>query len=291
MKDSEQQYLFEHYNPLEERVGRAFFRELPKESGIYKMYGRGDELLYVGKAKNLRTRLFSYRRARMGQTSRKTVRLIRQIRHIEYELCSGEKEALLRENELIRNRRPAFNRAKKSPEAYYFIHLRREDGEWIFRLDMRRRADESEWTTYGAFKGHRTVRRALGSLLRLLYIRERSLDSVHRLPCVLLRNLTPMNFRLPLSENGSPLAPALLDTLFKGQSLCFFEWAADQFTNRKLLELYIGRLILADMEAVRWFYEKCCRRNFDIVNRLQLDTHIIPKEKLDDYLVELAVHR
>ena len=61
---SDQQRLFDEYNPIEKRVGEHFFEELPKQSGIYKMYGSAGRLLYVGKAKNLRNRLFTYRRAK-----------------------------------------------------------------------------------------------------------------------------------------------------------------------------------------------------------------------------------
>ncbi|MDX1619061.1 MAG: GIY-YIG nuclease family protein, partial [Balneolaceae bacterium] len=251
MRDPAQQYLFEHYNPLDDRIGPDFFDGLPTEPGVYKMYGSGEELLYVGKAKNIRTRLFTYRRARVGRVSRKTIRLIRQVRHIEYELCGDEREALLRENKLIREYRPEYNRAKKSPETYYFVHLSTGDPEHElrFRLDMNRRAEQSIWSTYGAFKGHRLVRGALGSLLRLLYISEHAPESVHKLPCVLLKNLTPLNYRLSPQGKTFMCDSNLLETLFRGESDLLFDWLNRQFRDRDLLEQFIGKLILEDMEA------------------------------------------
>ncbi len=120
---AEQQRLFNHYNPIEDRLGSDFFEELPQEPGVYKMYGSQDKLLYVGKAKNLRNRLFTYRRAKMGSTRRKTVRLIRMTHHIEIKITSNEKEALLLENKLIRENQPEFNHAKKQPETYYFVGI------------------------------------------------------------------------------------------------------------------------------------------------------------------------
>lgn len=89
---SEQQRLFEHYNPIENRVGKLFFEELSTKPGVYKIYGRSEDLLYVGKAKNLRNRLFSYRRAKMGTTPRKTIRLIWMTQKINIEVCKSEKE-------------------------------------------------------------------------------------------------------------------------------------------------------------------------------------------------------
>lgn len=53
-------------------MGKAFFEQLPRKPGVYKIFGRSEELLYVGKAKDLRNRLLTYRRAKMGTISRKT---------------------------------------------------------------------------------------------------------------------------------------------------------------------------------------------------------------------------
>lgn len=289
MKHLNQQRLFEHYNPLEERIGSEFFDELPTGTGIYKMYGPKEELLYVGKAKNLRNRLFTYRRAKVGLVSRKTIRLIRKVHRIEYERCSDEKKALLLENELIRNRRPEFNRAKKSPETYYYIHFNTEEDNIFFRLDMTRQTEDGGWQTYGAFKGHRLVRRAMGSLLRLLFVAEHSLESVHGLPPVLLQNLTPMNYRLPFLGDTFSLDLSLLDALLKGDSEIFFEWITERFRDEGQIERYIGKLILEDLESVKNFFARCCRRNYEIVERLQLESHIIPQEKLDDYLIQVSL--
>ncbi|MDR8392804.1 nucleotide excision repair endonuclease [Aliifodinibius sp. S!AR15-10] len=287
MKNSEQQRLFNHYNPLEDRLGTDFFDALPKKPGIYKMYGRDGMLLYVGKAKNLRNRLFTYRRAKVGKSSRKTIRLIRMVHDIQYELCKNEKQALLRENKLIRQKQPEFNHAKKSPETYYFIHVKQEENYWTFKLNMRQYS-EKEWHTYGAFKGHVVVRKALGALFRLLYIAEHKVDSAHHLPSILLKNLTPMNYSLNVSDEHI-ISTALLEKLFIGSSDELFEIMLSHFREQELLDKYIGKLLLEDFEALKRFYENCSQRNHQIVQHLDLDTHIIPQQKLDDYLIEMAL--
>ncbi|MDX1636526.1 MAG: GIY-YIG nuclease family protein [Balneolaceae bacterium] len=288
MSKSRQQRLFAHYNPLEDRLGRTFFEELPEKPGIYKMYARTGDLLYVGKAKNLRNRLFTYRRARVGSVSRKTVRLIRMVHDIELELCGSEKEALLRENALIRRHRPEFNHAKKSPETYYFIHFREDEANWRFTLNMREKAPGSGWHTFGAFKGHTLVRTALGGILRLLHVVEHRVTSTHRLPPVLFKNLTPMDYRLP-TPASEVLKTGDLRDFFTGISTTFLDTVMAYFREEGLLDQYIGKLLLEDLESVNRFYEKCCRRNNQIVEQLQLDSHIIPQHKLDDYLIEFAL--
>ena len=56
-----QQWLFAPAKPLVERLGKKFFRKIPARPGVYKMHDSTGNLLYVGKAKNLRQRLRSYR--------------------------------------------------------------------------------------------------------------------------------------------------------------------------------------------------------------------------------------
>lgn len=285
---SEQQRLFDHYNPIEERMGKSFFDELPRQPGIYKMFGRNDELLYVGKAKNLRNRLFTYRRAKMGSTRRKTVRLIRMTYQIEIQTCDTEKAALLLENKLIREHQPEFNYAKKQPETYYFVGLDKTKETLSFSLQMHQ--PESEFV-FGAFKGHRVIRKSLGGLIRILYLLEHQVESIFDLPSILTRKLTPMQYELPVAwDDGSLMQVVWKPTLeyYRGQSTRLLDIIMDRCENRELLESLMGSMILDDLEAMKWFYERCSQRNYQIQQHLQLESPLIPQQKLDDYLIEWA---
>ena len=192
-----QQRLFEHYNPIENRLGKSFFEELPRKPGVYKMYSGSGGLLYVGKAKDLRNRLLTYRRAKMGTTLRKKIRLIRMTHNINIHICESEREALLLENELIRKHQPEFNHAKKRPETYYFIGLNREEKSLRFSLKMYQPKMDY---IYGAFKGHRLVRKSMGGIIRMLYILEHDVASAFDLPSILTQKLTPMQYDLPIDQ-------------------------------------------------------------------------------------------
>ncbi len=284
---SDQKRLFDHYNPIEERVGKSFFEELPRQPGIYKMFGRKQELLYVGKAKDLRDRLFTYRRAKMGSTRRKIVRLIRMTHQVEIETCNTEKEALLLENKLIREHQPEFNHAKKQPETYYFVGLEKKDRALAFNLQMHQPDNEF---VFGAFKGHRVIRKSLGGLIRILYLLEHQVDSVFELPSILTRKLTPMQYELPIAwsrELMTNIWPLMLD-YFLGKRMDLLETFMETCRKRELLESFAGSMILDDLEAMKWFYERCSRRNFEIQQQLGLYNPLIPQEKLDDYLIEWA---
>src|SRR3977135_3680562 len=96
-----QSRLFPDPQPLVERLGHDFCRQLPQTPGVYLMRNRAAEVLYVGKAKNLRKRVCSYRVANPERMARRTLRLLRLVEHIGWEECSDEHSALQRESELL----------------------------------------------------------------------------------------------------------------------------------------------------------------------------------------------
>lgn len=254
------------------------------------MYGGSESLLYVGKAKDLRNRLFTYRRAKMDRTSRKIIRLIRMTHSINIQICESEKEALLLENELIRKHQPEFNQAKKKPETYYFIGLSREEESLGFSLQMYQ--PDTDYV-FGAFKGHRLVRKSMGGVIRMLYILEHNISSAFQLPGILTQKLTPMQYDLPIDQKGVVMTSIwdnLLE-LLRGQSTLFISQVIELCESRGLLESFAGSMILDDLDSLKWFYRRCSSRNYQISQQLELDSPVIPQEKLDDYLIEWVFER
>ncbi len=107
--------------PLDDRLGGSFFRQIPHQPGVYRMFGAEGRLLYVGKAGDLRQRLTSYRS--LAHASRKTIRLLHLVRSITWEVCATEEQATLRENDLLRTHRPRFNRMGVWPDANGYLEL------------------------------------------------------------------------------------------------------------------------------------------------------------------------
>lgn len=124
--------------PLEERLGRAFFLCLPRRPGVYFMWSAEDLLLYVGKAVDLHQRLNSYRF--LHGASRKTHRLVHAVHRITYEVHPDAESAVLRENQLLREHRPRFNRLNTWPAANCFVEVA-SGANWleiaVFRPSMR----------------------------------------------------------------------------------------------------------------------------------------------------------
>jgi len=110
-------------------LGEAFFRQLPEAPGVYLMCGAGDAVLYVGKARNLRHRLSSYRVANPDRLPRRLLRLLHRIERIDWETCEDEAGALQREAALLLSLKPRFNRAGVWPKPRRFLAWRvRPDG-------------------------------------------------------------------------------------------------------------------------------------------------------------------
>lgn len=161
-----QQRFWPDPQPLVERLGREFFRHLPESPGVYLMHGLGDAVLYVGKAKNLRHRLSSYRVANPERMARRTLRLLRLVECIAWEKCDDESAALRRESELLLALKPRFNRAGVWPGSKRFLAWRSQPaGLELAVLE----SPEEGWNCAGPFGGQAVhVHRAL---VRLLWCR------------------------------------------------------------------------------------------------------------------------
>src|SRR5256885_1224515 len=89
---------------------------IPHQPGCYKYYDEGNELLYVGKAKDLRKRVSSYFNKNLGNY--KTHKLVTLIRTIDFTVTNTEHDAFLLENSLIKHYQPRFNISLKDDKTY-----------------------------------------------------------------------------------------------------------------------------------------------------------------------------
>lgn len=156
--------LFPDTRPLVERLGGEFFRQLPNRPGVYLMRDRLGTVVYVGKAKNLRQRLQSYRVANPDRVPKRLMRLLKTATSIEHQECADEAAALAREAELIRELKPRFNRAGVWPAPVRVLLWRR--GDQGVELALREVAEEG-WNQHQLLKGGAAV--MFGALVRLLW--------------------------------------------------------------------------------------------------------------------------
>src|SRR4051794_577613 len=95
---------------------------LPTEPGVYLMKNERQEILYVGKAVNLRNRVRSYFQSGRGH-SPKVRAMVQQVRDLEIITTRSEVEALVLESNLIKHHRPYYNALLKDDKQYPFLKL------------------------------------------------------------------------------------------------------------------------------------------------------------------------
>ncbi|HLK27773.1 MAG TPA: excinuclease ABC subunit UvrC [Puia sp.] len=115
---------------------------IPNQPGIYKYFDEANELIYVGKAKNIRKRVSSYFLKTF--TTYKTHELVQRIHHIEFTIVNSEQDAFFLENSLIKQFQPRFNINLKDDKSYPFIVIKNEPFPRVF-LTRKKINDGSEY--------------------------------------------------------------------------------------------------------------------------------------------------
>lgn len=143
-------------------------RGLPTRPGVYRMLDAGGEVIYVGKARNLRNRVSSY--FSKSVTAPKTRRLVELVADIEITVTRTEDEALLLENNLIKQLRPRYNILLRDDKSYPYIRLTSDDA--FPRLSFYRGSRKQPGRYFGPWPNAGAVRDALNQLQRLFKIRQ-----------------------------------------------------------------------------------------------------------------------
>ena len=105
-------------------------KTLPSEPGVYRYYDKKGEILYVGKAKNLKNRVLSY--FNKSQIGYKTRMMVSKIVRLETTVVNSEYDALLLENNLIKEYQPFYNILLKDDKSYPWICIKKEPFPRIF---------------------------------------------------------------------------------------------------------------------------------------------------------------
>jgi excinuclease ABC subunit C len=179
--------------PVEDAPGRTKKRgadiiaehlaRLPTRPGVYRMIGADGEVLYVGKAKNLKARLSQYAQGR-GHGNHIT-RMIGLTENLEIIVTATETEALLLEANMIKRLKPRFNVILRDDKSFPFIAIRRDHQSAA--LQKHRGAKNFKGEFFGPFASANAVNRTLNTLQKAFLLRSCS-DSVftsRTRPCML----------------------------------------------------------------------------------------------------------
>ncbi len=164
-------------------VIRDNLTRLPSKPGVYRMFGEGGEVLYVGKARDLKARVSNY--CRMGGHTQRIARMIALTRAMEFVTTETETEALLLEASLVKSLKPRFNVLLRDDKSFPYILIRRNHE--APQIKKYRGAKQDEGDYFGPFASAGAVMRTLDTLQKAFLLRtcEDSVYSARTRPCML----------------------------------------------------------------------------------------------------------
>lgn len=143
-------------------------KKLPKSPGVYLMYDEKDAIIYVGKAKNLNNRVRSYFREKIGRGPQ-IEKMVSLLRRFEYIITDSELEALVLENNLIKEYSPRYNTLLKDDKTYPYIKVTM--GEEYPRVLFSREMKKDRSRYFGPYYGAAAVKETIELINRLYRLR------------------------------------------------------------------------------------------------------------------------
>ena len=163
---------------------KILIKDIPKKTGIYLMKNRTGKPIYIGKAKNLRSRVRSY--FNTGGDGRPQIHyLIKEVESIDFIVTKDEREALILENSLIKTHKPRFNIRLKDDKSYSFLCITNRDN--FPSLVRSRRIKENGSSYYGPFASAGALKQTKRLVHRLFKLRDCSEEKFKRYwqrPCL-----------------------------------------------------------------------------------------------------------
>jgi len=243
-------------------------KNFPKKPGVYRFYNKSSEVIYVGKAKNLKSRVASYFNDLSGQ-NRKTFKMVSEIAHIEFTIVNSEFDALLLENSLIKQYQPRFNILLKDDKSFPYITVVKEHFPRIYST---RRVYRSRGDYYGPYTSVRAMKSVLELIRNLYTVRTCNLnlspESIEKGkykvcleyhigkckgPCVGLQTEKDYLMDIKLAEdilkgNLAPVRGYFKEQMQKAAEKMDFEFAQVMKEKLELLEKFQSRTVIVNQK-------------------------------------------
>ncbi len=156
------------FKKFDQRLGKEALSQLPTLPGVYRFFNVSGELIYIGKAKNLRRRISQYRNAKRCKAHAKMKKIVAEAIRLEHEVCESEIHALKLENELIQKHRPKWNVAGAFYFLYPMIGIRTNKEGHLFFCYTTSPEKHPLFEFHGAFRSRERTREGFFALIELL---------------------------------------------------------------------------------------------------------------------------
>jgi excinuclease ABC subunit C len=241
-------------------------RNFPKKPGVYRFYNKTSEVIYVGKAKNLKARVTSYFND-LGTQNRKTYKMVSEILSIEFTIVNSEFDALLLENSLIKQYQPKYNILLKDDKSFPYITVVKEPFPRIYST---RRVYRSRGKYFGPYTSVRAMKSVLELIRNLYHVRTCNLNLAReqiekgkykvcleyhigkcKAPCVGLQSEDDYLDDIRLAEdilkgNLAPVRGYFKDQMQMAATKMEFEYAQTMKDKLELLEKFQSRTVIVN---------------------------------------------
>ncbi len=146
----------------------SFLKTVPHKPGVYQMMDAKEHILYVGKAKDLKSRVSSYFRSNLVNS--RIWSMVKQIADVQITLTATEAEALLLESNLIKKHHPRYNVLLRDDKSYPYIHISTQQD--FPRVTFYRGGRKKKGAFFGPYPSAGAVRESLGLLQKLFKVRQ-----------------------------------------------------------------------------------------------------------------------
>ena len=254
---------------------KAFLKAMTQQPGVYRMYNASEDVIYVGKARNLKKRLTSYFRKNLPDA--KTRQLVMHIHHIDVTITASENEALILENTYIKKYRPRYNVVYRDDKSYPYIYLSTHKD--FPQLTLYRGARKKKGTYYGPYPNIRAARQSLHLLQKLFKIRscDDPFFNNRRRPCL----------QYQIKRCSAPCVQYVDKEAYKEQLV-----HARLFLEGKSFS--IVQVLIEEMKeaANNKAYEKAAiiRDQIALLRDVQAQNHVVAKEKSADVISVARSH-
>jgi len=155
----------------------------PEAPGVYRMLNENDEVLYVGKAKNIKKRIVAY--TRIEQLTTRLQRMVAEVRRMEFIIVENENRALIVENELIKKLHPKYNILLKDDKSYPHLMLNLDEEFPALRKFRGNRSGHAKY--FGPYASATAVNEVLDIIQKVFQLRScrNNVFSNRERPCLL----------------------------------------------------------------------------------------------------------
>ncbi|WP_258103085.1 excinuclease ABC subunit UvrC [Marinoscillum sp. MHG1-6] len=249
---------------MEQRLSASDYQQLPSEPGVYKFLNKSGHIIYVGKAKSISKRVASY--FSKNVTNLKTKKLVQEIHYIEFVIVNSEFDALLLENNLIKENKPKYNILLKDDKTFPSICIAKERFPRIYAT---RHIDPKIGEYFGPYTSVKAMNGVLDLIRKLYKIRTCTLNLTHN-------NISRRKFKVCLEYHiGNCLGPC--EGLQSEE-----DYLADVHSARKILS---GKIHIVKDEFKNRMSQASSSLNFEVAQSYKEKIDLLDKFQIKSLVV------